>query len=242
MFENNEEAVVADAVETAPPQNIQPNKSKKTNVQRIVRLCVILAVIAVLAIGYGIYAHVSSAQRYSALATGAKGVVVATSDVKVGDAFTAQNVAVKEIPTGAVPSDAVTSTSDIIGSYSVANASAGTVITNGNVTGDKSATLTGRIGEDNVAISISVNQQTGAAGLVHQGDHVTLYGTISSGDGGASMLAKGVKVLALDSNLDGHKSDYSTITVEVTEDAAKAIARAQSAGSITCVVEPASEN
>ena len=70
------------------------------------------------------------------------------------------------------------------------------------------------------AASIAVNSETGVAGLVRQGDYVDVLA-----EGGA--LIEGVRVLALDAQLTGDITQYSTVTLEMSVLDAGAVQAAQ---------------
>lgn len=215
----------------------KPAGARPNSVQ-MARLCVAMAAVTVLAVGFAVYSLAVSSSRYSAINGEAMQVVVAARDIAPGEVLDMNSVALAELPKSAVGANAADETGAVVGHTALARLSKGAVVDTGNISGDDSAGLSGRIEEGKLALSASVTQQTGVAGLVRQGDHVTLYGDIGAG---AQRIAEGAEVLAVDSNLDAGKNDYTALTVSVTPGEAEKIALALDAGQVTFAVEPAAQ-
>ena len=227
----------------APEKKSSKKEKSSASVKTLSRICAALAFIAILAIGFGVFSSMMSAQKYAVVDSETDDVVVAAVDIPEGHVIAANEVKVVSVAKNLIPSGAYSSTSDVVGRVAGHYLAANTVVSEKSLSGDKGATLADRLGEGHVGITIAVTQESGVAGLIHQGDHVTILASNgdSSGDASASPIARHVKVLAEDSMLDEYSNLYTSLTLEVTEAEASSIATAKSSGSVTCVLEATSE-
>lgn len=214
-------------------------EAKQLGVKPMSRICGILAALALCATAFAVWSQATSLQRYSVLEEQTREVVVATADILPGTMLGDSSVQVVAVPVSIVPADAIASKAEAVGKTTVDAISAHSVITQGACASDEAATLAGRVESDKVAVTVGVTQQSGNAGLVHQGDYVTLLGAANNGDLTSAVLAEHARVLAVDSNLDAHKDDYTSLTVEVGHAQALLVATAESHGDVMVALEPA---
>lgn len=229
------EAAPAEQAQKAPKKE-RARKGGGFGIARLSQIASISVAVAVIAVGFGIYSNITSASRYATLEAETTPVVVATHEMAAGTTIAAGDVTVKEFTVDTAPAGAVSSVGDVIGKTTSSHLSANGAVSSGDLAGDAATTLAGRLRAGYVASSVTVSQQTGVAGMVHQGDHVTVYGTVN--DGATVVIATGARVLALDESLDAYKSTYTAITLEVTSSQAEEIATVLEHGTITCSVEP----
>lgn len=208
---------------------------KPMGVQTLSRIAAAAVAIAVIALGYGLYAHVTSQARYAVLETELTPVVVAAADIEPGVQLEAGNVTVKEMPVNLVPEGAAGAVEQVVGSVTTTEIPANMPITRAAVASDKAARLSGRVDAGHVAVTVAVGQQEGVSGLVHQGDNVTVFGKFASGD--QRVIARNVEVLALNSSLDLYDPTYTSVTLDVSENDATTIADAAENGTVYLFVE-----
>ena len=82
--------------------------------------------------------------------------------------------------------------------------------------------------EGRVAYTVALDSSTGLSPLLAVGDKVDVLASVNDGQVVTTeRIADSIRVLALDGNLSGTKSDgYSNVTIEVTEDQALALSSA----------------
>ena len=221
------------------PDEAATKEARQLGTKSMSRICGILAALALCATAFAVWSQVTSLQRYSVLEEQTCEVVVATADVLPGTTLGDSALQIVAVPVSIVPSDAITNKAEAVGKTTVDAISAHSIVTQSACSSDESATLAGRVGSDKVAVTVGVTQQSGNAGLVHQGDHVTLLGAANNGDLTSAVLAEHARVMAVDSSLDAHKDDYTSLTVEVSAPQAILIATAESHGDIMVALEPA---
>lgn len=160
----------------------------------------------------------------------ARTAVVATASIPSGTVVGADSVRLVDVPETYLAEDAAADLESVVGKTATANIPANAQIANSNLAGEGNASALAEALEPGfVAASIAVNSETGVAGLVRQGDRVDVIA-----EGGT--IIKGARVLALDAQMTGEISQYSTVTVEVTEAQAEDIQAAQMDGSVRLVL------
>lgn len=160
----------------------------------------------------------------------ARTAVVATAAIPSGTVIGAEDVRIVDVPETYLAEDAAADPASVVGKTATASIPANAQIVNANLAGEGNASALAEALEPGfVAASIAVNSETGVAGLVRQGDRVDVIA-----EGGT--IIKGARVLALDAQLTGEISQYSTVTVEVTQGQAEDIQAAQMDGSVRLVL------
>lgn len=205
--------------------------------RKLARITAIAVAVAIAGAGYGIVTGQSAASKAAIIDEQTQQVVVAKSDIATGTQITADMVSVQNVPNSLVVSGSVTSADDVVGRTATSAIPANGVVSTSEVSGDGTDKLSGAIDPGMVAVSVTVDSQTGVAGMLHQGDLVDVVGSESnSGEDSATTLCSGAKVKALDSSMTDYNSEYTAVTVECTpEDAAK-IVSAESSGSVSVVL------
>lgn len=214
------------------------NVKKPASTQTLARACAAMTAITVMAVVFACWTWFESSQRYAVLEQGTVQAVVAQRDIAAGELIEASAVSVEAVPTGSAPANAATAADQVAGRVALNAIPARATVSSAQVSGNGASTLAGRISANKVAVTASVTAQSGGAGLVRQGDSVTLLGPGGGGDQSAHEIARGARVLACGGELDAHDASYGTLTVEVTREQAMAIATAEAAGAVTFVVEP----
>ena len=165
-------------------------------------------------------------------------VVTVTRDVAPGEVITSADLTVASVPTAFAPKDAAKKVSDVAGRQSVTQQTSGTAVSLSSVSGSKKpASITTAVTEGHVAYTVALDSSTGLSPLLSVGDRVNVLASVNDGQVVTTVcVADSIRVLALDGNLSGSKSDgYSNVTIEVTEDQALALS---SAGGIRLVALP----
>jgi pilus assembly protein CpaB len=174
-------------------------------------------------------------------------VLVATQEIPAFTPLTPAMFAVQQLPSSAVPSDAVTDMSALTGRYARTIILKGTVIRQGHLatasgaTGSLAAKLT-ETGQPGMrALAIPVDNATGVGGTVQAGDKVDVIAAVrvERQNGPATtistIIGKAIPVLAR-TEADG--TAKATIVVMVTPKQAEEIAYAQLAGTIYLATNP----
>lgn len=165
-------------------------------------------------------------------------VVTVTRDVAPGEVITSADLTVASVPSAFAPKDAAKKVSDVAGRQSVTQQTSGTAVSLSSVSGSKKpASITTAVTEGHVAYTVALDSSTGLSPLLSVGDRVDVLASVNDGQVVTTVcVADSIRVLALDGNLSGSKSDgYSNVTIEVTEDQALALS---SAGGIRLVALP----
>lgn len=147
--------------------------------------------------------------------------VVANASIPAGGTIGADAVRVIDVPRTYLAEGAADDPAAVVGKVATANIPANAQIAQSNIAGEGNVSALAEALEPGmVAASIAVNSETGVAGLVRQGDYVDVLA-----EGGA--LIEGVRVLALDAQLTGDITQYSTVTLEMSVLDAGAVQAAQ---------------
>lgn len=194
--------------------------------RKLARITAIAVAVAIAGAGYGIVTGQSAASKASVLDEQTKQVVVAKSDIPTGTQITGDMVSVQNVPNSLVVTGSLDSADAVVGKTATSAIPANGVVSASEVSGDESDKLSGAIDPGMVAVSITVDAQSGVAGMLHQGDLVDVVGSdTNDGDASAATLCSGAKVKALDSSMTDYSSEYTAVTVECSPaDAAKIVA------------------
>lgn len=127
-------------------------------------------------------------------------VVAAKVGLAPGTLLTADLLEVRSIPSGGVPSDAFTDVKEVEGQMLTVGRAPGDLITK-SVVGESSASgIPSQLEPGHVALAVRVDMASGVAGLIREGQTVTLVG----------MLAPDVVQSALSANLSAGPQIYDT--------------------------------
>jgi pilus assembly protein CpaB len=134
-----------------------------------------------------------------------RAVYVAARDIPARAALNAEYVRQVQRPASAVDADAVVSSKDIAGKYSLMTIPAGTVLTRSAIGMGGAAALPARLPVGMRAVSISIDRVKGVAGLIQPGDRVDVI-AVPPRVGGevpqASAILRGVLVLAMGNEVE----------------------------------------
>lgn len=171
--------------------------------------------------------------------------VIATSqDIAFGQTIEQHMLTTIEWPAGSVPAGAITELSSLIPAAGGDPRRAKRALAQGELIlpskvsdwGEK-VTIVQTIGDNNRAISISVNAQTGVGGFVTPGDEVDIVLTRGGGaDLRAVTILQKVRVIGVDQRSDEQSEQAAiarTITVEVSPEDGQKLALAQRAGTLS---------
>lgn len=160
----------------------------------------------------------------------ARPAVVAAAAISPGTVIAAEDVRVVDVPETYLSEGVAADLEAVVGKTATANIPANAQVAQSNLAGDGNTTALAEAVEPGfVAASIAVNSETGVAGLVRQGDRVDVLAE-------GSTIIEGARVLALDTQLSGEIAQYSTVTLEVTEQQAGDIQAAQMDGAVRLVL------
>ena len=171
--------------------------------------------------------------------------VVATSqDIPFGHIIERQMLTTIEWPIGSVPPGAITDYNDVVPALGGQPRRAKLTMAQGELVlaskvsnwGEK-VTIVQTIGENNRAMSIKVNAQTGVGGFVTPGDEIDIVLTRGSeAEMRAVTILQRIRVIGVDQKSDEQNDQASvarTVTVEVTPEQGQKLALAQRAGTLS---------
>ena len=205
------------------------------------RITAVAVAVAFIAVAFGVYGVWRSAASEAVLHEETTSVLVAATEMPAGHVVEASDLRAAALPKSAVPGGAATSTADVVGKTTVAPVPMNSVMTSSAVTGAGSETLAAAIEPGMVATTVVVNQQTGLSGQIHQGDKVDVYAIID-GEGNPSLIiARNATVLSLNASMAGYTAEYTSVTLEVTENEASMIAPVAAGGHAVLVMKPKAE-
>jgi len=155
-------------------------------------------------------------------------VVTAVSALPGGSVLRAADLEVRELVTADLPTGAVRDPTALVGSTLAAPVPAGQVVTALAVVAPRTSVSAGRL------LAPVRLADTGLAGLIHPGDVVDVIGADSQ-DGGAQVVARSVRVVAVPTADESSAADTpgALVLVEVTSTTATELARAAAAGTLT---------
>lgn len=187
-------------------------------------LAMACAALCALALGAVVYAAVSvngAASEVASIKATTTPTVVATVDISSGSVIGLESVRIADVPTTLLSSGASSDLTSVIGKTATANIPANGQIAQSNLAGAGNVSALAEAVEPGmIAASVAVNSETGVAGLIRQGDYVDVLAE------GSTMIER-VRVLALDTQLKGDITQYSTVTLEMTVEQAGEIQSAQ---------------
>lgn len=218
--------------------------SLAARVGKLSRAMIISVFVAVIAIGFAVYALVSTNLQINATRAGMTAVVVASGDIAPGQTIEASNLTVKEVPQQYVVGNASGSIEPFVGKTAISKITNNSQIVPSMVAGiNNGSSLSGSLASDRKAVTISVDEASGIAGLLHVGDQVSVVATGASiGNGSATPIASNSHVIALGSNMSSSDSSYASVTVEVSDSEALAIRNAQANGSVSIILDASVNN
>lgn len=201
--------------------------------RRLAIACGIASAVAVMAVGLG-GAELASAMRVRAeLSETTKPLVTLTRSVAAGETVSSSDLTVTDVPTAFAPADAATEASQVAGRVAVVDLTAGNPVSRGSVSGSETAsTLPGAVSEGHVGYMLSFSSSADAASpLLRPGDRVDVMGGADGQE--PAVICSGVRIVAVDGSLSSSatSSDYSTVTLDVTEDQASQLFAATSGNS-----------
>ncbi|HWI51901.1 MAG TPA: Flp pilus assembly protein CpaB, partial [Symbiobacteriaceae bacterium] len=174
-------------------------------------------------------------------------VLVATQEIPAFTPLTAGMFTVQQMPSGAVPADAVKEVSALTGRYARTIILKGDVIRQGHLAtasgnaGSLAAKLTETGQAGMRAMAIPVDNSTGVGGTIEVGDKVDVIAAVQlepqngSATKFSGTIAKGLPVLHI---TQAEGTSKATVVVMVTPAQAELIAYAQISGTITLATNP----
>lgn len=206
----------------------------------------VMAIILSLFVALSVYKFLDNVQVTS---KGDATVVVAKVEILPNTPITAEMVEQINIPSQYLQPGAMSDINTVLGVGAKEHILVGEQITGRLVKLEgKDAGFAGIIPRDKRAVSVSVNDVTGVAGLVKPGDYVDVIITLAADkeDAISNMIFQNVLVLAADKNINhaskenGKNKDdkITTLTVAVTPDDATKLALAQTKGKVQFALRP----
>ena len=197
--------------------------------RRLAAVAGVAIAVAVVTVGFSGWRWTQAQGELARLEKSTVKVVTVTRDVAPGEVITSADLTVASVPTAFAPKDAAKKVSDVAGRQSVTQQTSGTAVSLSSVSGSKKpASITTAVTEGHVAYTVALDSSTGLSPLLSVGDKVDVLASVNDGQVVSTVrVADSIRVLALDGNLSGSKSDgYSNVTIEVTEDQALALSSA----------------
>lgn len=178
-------------------------------------------------------------------------VVVATSEIKFGEAINSSNIKVVDWPQDAFPEGAFTATSEVISDGNrrvLTTIFPGEPIITAKLTGENGrAGLAGIIAEGMRAVTVPVNTVNGVGGFIQPGDRVDILLTKNENEDdsiSSTTLMEYVKILSVDQNAGSRNETAqvaSSITIETDANGAKKIAWGLNVGTLSLTLRGAGD-
>lgn len=199
------------------------------NDHRLAAVAGVAIAVAVATVGFSGWRWTQAQGELTRLEQSTVKVVTVTRDVAPGELIDSADLTIASVPKAFAPKDAAKKVSDVAGRQSVVQQTSGTAVSLSSVSGSKKpASIATAVTEGHVAYTVALDSSTGLSPLLSVGDKVDVLASVNDGQVVTTeRLADSIRVLALDGNLSGTKSDgYSNVTIEVTEDQALALSSA----------------
>lgn len=206
-----------------------PQPGGTRNDHRLAAVAGVAIAVAVATVGFSGWRWTQAQGELTRLEQSTVKVVTVTRDVAPGELIDSADLTIASAPKAFVPKDAAKKVSDVAGRQSVVQQTSGTAVSLSSVSGSKKpASIATAVTEGHVAYTVALDSSTGLSPLLSVGDKVDVLASVNDGQVVTTeRLADSIRVLALDGNLSGTKSDgYSNVTIEVTEDQALALSSA----------------
>lgn len=178
-------------------------------------------------------------------------VVVATSEIKFGEAINSSNIKVVDWPQDAFPEGAFTATSEVISDGNrrvLTTIFPGEPIITAKITGENGrAGLSGIIAEGMRAVTVPVNTVNGVGGFIQPGDRVDILLTKNDNEDdsiSSTTLMEYVKILSVDQNAGSRNETAqvaSSVTIETDANGAKKIAWGLNVGTLSLTLRGAGD-
>lgn len=219
-----------------------PAPSGERAKRRLAIACGVISAVAVAAVGVGGAELAAAIQMRGELTEATEPLVTLTRSVRAGETISTSDLAVSDVPSAFAPSDAATSADQVAGRVAVVDMTQGNPVSRGSLSGSETASsLPGAVSAGNVGYMLSFSSSADSASpLLRPGDRVD----VMAGTDGADpvVICSDVRVIALDGALasSGSSADYSTVTLDVTEDqASRLFSASQGNSSVHLLVLPA---
>lgn len=206
-----------------------PQPGGTHNDHRLAAVAGVAIAVAVATVGFSGWRWTQAQGELTRLEQSTVKVVTVTRDVAPGELIDSADLTIASVPKAFAPKDAAKKVSDVAGRQSVVQQTSGTAVSLSSVSGSKKpASIATAVTEGHVAYTVALDSSTGLSPLLSVGDKVDVLASVNDGQVVTTeRLADSIRVLALDGNLSGTKSDgYSNVTIEVTEDQALALSSA----------------
>lgn len=206
-----------------------PQPGGTRNDHRLAAVAGVAIAVAVATVGFSAWRWTQAQGELTRLEQSTVKVVTVTRDVAPGELIDSADLTIASVPKAFAPKDAAKKVSDVAGRQSVVQQTSGTAVSLSSVSGSKKpASIATAVTEGHVAYTVALDSSTGLSPLLSVGDKVDVLASVNDGQVVTTeRLADSIRVLALDGNLSGTKSDgYSNVTIEVTEDQALALSSA----------------
>lgn len=215
-------------------------------VSRLQKATAALAAVAVGCACWGAFAQADASSRIDAAFSGTKQAVVATKAMEAGHQIAEEDLAVASVPEsqlaeGALtPDDLADPERTPVGRFASQHVASNSQLCSTSIAyAGNASRLSAAVEPGYEAVSVSVDAESGMAGMLRTGDVVrVLSDDEASIRGGAETLAEAAVVIALDSSMSGGEGGYSTATLQVAPDQAVAI---RSASKVTLTLPSAAE-
>ena len=205
----------------------QPGGTRKD--RRLAAVAGVAIAVSVATVGFSGWRWTQAQGELTRLEQSTVKVVTVTRDIAPGEVISSADLTVASVPKAFAPKDAAKKVSDVAGRQTVTQQTSGTAVSLSSVSGSKKpASITTAVTEGHVAYTVALDSSTGLSPLLSVGDKVDVLASMSDGQVVTTeRVADFIRVIALDGNLSGSKSDgYSNVTIEVTEDQALALSSA----------------
>lgn len=225
---------------------IKPKKTDAARVKTLSSIAGVSVAIALFGAGYGIWANASANAAIALSNEGTTPTLSAKAEIKAGDTLEASMFEVKNVPEvfrvqGALDQSALSGSDAIVGKLALVDIAVGSQLTAGAIAGGGTSTsLAAAIDPGTEAITVAVDAESGFAGALHQGDRVRVMSIdeAATGEVISNTLITSARVVALDAQLSGTDTLYTSVTLCATPEQADAIRIAQASSKISLALIP----
>lgn len=207
----------------------------QSSIRALSRIAAFAVVVAVAAVVFAFLTVSGSQHELNALKAGSTPGIIAKGAIPKNTTITADLVEKIDIPTTYLSAGCITELTEAIGKTTIADIPAKGQINTDFLAGqNNTSALAAAIDPDTLAASVTVDAETGLAGLLRQDDRVDVLAE-------GKPIIENARVVALDSDLSSAPPEYSTVTLQVSLADAQALQTAQMNDPVRLILRSSAE-
>lgn len=213
---------------------------QRGDARRLTTLCGALAAVSVFAIGFSAVTFMSGQEMIGRATANLKSVVTVTQTVAVGSTITEDMLAIAQVPSEFVPSDAADEIDQVAGHKALSTLTAGIPVSLTTIqASEQPANMASAVRDGYVAKMYALDGSAGMSPFLSPGDYVTCTYTKDASGTSENVVLKHVRIIAVGSQLTGTGAEgYNSLTFELTQEQVEDISHATS---FYVTIEPRSE-